>query len=357
MVEGAREGDSQASAVEGIAQVEEGAVGIPAQPGAAGARAGLGIVHPPRGTVVIPRDLARSAAPDQPVPVPVFGPGMSGGGVAVAGPGRRQLAAEAGVGVLVEEVVGRHHVHHPPDGVAAVEEGGGALDNLDPVQVRRIRRFGVLPGLGGQGPGGEAVVQDQDPVAVESAQDGAGTAGTEAALVDARFPRDRVSQAEGPLLDQAQGRDRGDRLHGVEGGLLPPRRRDRDLVPHGGEGQREIDPRPLPRFDANLFRLPRQRVHMAHDVDFARGEVRKKIAPLRVRHRGPAQLDQGHGGRGNRPAVLLERDGALEGARLGRRALGEEEEQQDEDPERFCHLHNSLAAPGPRGSTPIFLDA
>gem|GEM_PF-6275880 len=139
------------------------------------------------------------------------GPALESGGRAV-----RQLRA------------GGDHVHHAPDRVRPVEQGRRSAHDLDPLRLGGIGDRSLLGRLAADVAGAHPVFGDQHPVAIEPADDGTRSPGTETADRHAGGAFEQLGQA-GHALDQ---------FEALEGGRRPELRQSRRFA--GGRGHRHV---------------------------------------------------------------------------------------------------------------------
>ena len=71
--------------------------------------------------------------------------------------------------LAVDFVMSAHGIHHTSDGIAAVEQGRGAFEDLEPLQAGGIEGLTVIAGLGGQGTDPDPILHHQDTVTVKAA--------------------------------------------------------------------------------------------------------------------------------------------------------------------------------------------
>ena len=79
-------------------------------------------------------------------------------------------------------VMAAYRVHRSTHRVAAVQQRGRTLDNLELVQLSGVDHLSVVPRLRRESAGANAVFHDQHSIAVESADDGKRTSRTGAAF-------------------------------------------------------------------------------------------------------------------------------------------------------------------------------
>ena len=160
-----------------------------AEPAEAGPRVrqlGGGILDGSLGRVVVVRPPHAPAAPDQHVVLRV----LQAGGGARLGVRAADVRAELRPGAVEERLavalVRRDDVDEAADRVRPVEQGRRSAHDLDPLGAVRVDRHAVIARLAGQVARAEPVLEDEHPVAVEAADDGAARTGAEAAARDAR---------------------------------------------------------------------------------------------------------------------------------------------------------------------------
>ncbi|MNP05433.1 hypothetical protein D3C76_973870 [compost metagenome] len=154
-------------------------------------------------------------------------------GIQVQGEGtvaRLQLAGAAarGVGATVAQFAGTvdafdrcirnavvEGVDHATDGVAAVEQGGRATDDLDAVDGDRVQRHGVVVGQRRGIQGADAIAQDANAVAVQAADHRAAGPRAEPGRGDTRLFVQGFTEAAVLLLQQFVAFE-----HGAGGGQL-----------------------------------------------------------------------------------------------------------------------------------------
>ena len=86
------------------------------------------------------------------------------------------------------------HVDDAADGVAAVEERGGAADDLDAFDEKRFDAHGVIGAGDGGVEGADAVFEEADAVTAETPNDRAAGAGTEGGGVNAGLGGERFAE-------------------------------------------------------------------------------------------------------------------------------------------------------------------
>ncbi|MNG90257.1 hypothetical protein D3C79_491460 [compost metagenome] len=124
-------------------------------------------------------------------------------------------AAAGGVGAAVAQFAGTvdafdgavgnavvERVDHAADGVAAIEQGGGAANDLDPFDGDRIQRHGVVIRQRRGIEGAHAIAQDANAVAVQATDHRTAGAGTEPGGGDAGLLVEGFAQAAVLLLQQ-----------------------------------------------------------------------------------------------------------------------------------------------------------
>ena len=169
-VEFASEGHPVLGVVGANADADEASLAKPAKAAIAILGPGPGILDCSCGRVVVSGANAIPPAPDPPGAAGVVEAGRpSRQGVARAG-GALDVALHA-VRMRDEARMAANGVHDASHGVAAVEQGCGALHHFEPVKRQRIERLGVVAGVGRDGTRPQPVGHDQNPVAVEAAND------------------------------------------------------------------------------------------------------------------------------------------------------------------------------------------
>ena len=123
-----------------------------------------------------------AAAPDHPVAGSVLHSGAAPTqGIGATGRSGHESAKPL-VAMAVRFMVAADGIDGAAHRIAAVEQGGRSLDDLQPLQLRGIDQLAVIARLGRKSACPDAVFHDQHPVSVKTAHDRPGGARSEAAL-------------------------------------------------------------------------------------------------------------------------------------------------------------------------------
>ena len=123
-----------------------------------------------------------------------------------------------------------HHVHRAADGAAAVEQGGGALQDLDLLGEERFDAHCVVHAHRRHVATAEAVAEDLHPGTVHAADDRSADARAERRRLHAGQAIDGFAEAAGPGVVQRLAGQHLDRLRQVFRGRGQWRRADHDAV-------------------------------------------------------------------------------------------------------------------------------
>ncbi len=212
-VEFARERDAVAAVLHGDAGAREE---VPAE--VADARPSIrqfggGVLDRSLGRLVVVGPPGAGARPEQDVALRVLhaavGADLAVGAAAIG----VELGARAGEQRVAVALVGRHDIDQTAYRVRAVEQRRRAPDDLDPLGDVRVDGHPVVAGLAREVTGPDAVLQNQDAVAVEAADDWTAGSRTEAPAGDARLVAQGVAQAS---LRRADDVERIQRRYRVE---------------------------------------------------------------------------------------------------------------------------------------------
>ena len=141
-------------------------------------------------------------------------------------------------------------VHHATHGRIAVEERGGSTHGLDAVHQEGFHRDGVVRAVGRGVEQREAVLEDADALAIETAHDRPAGARPVVRVADARFAAERGPQRRLLLEEQRASREYGGRLREVDLVAFERGRRGDELV----EGHGRVIVRRGGRFGRGLRR-------------------------------------------------------------------------------------------------------
>ena len=143
-------------------------------------------------------------------------------------PSRREISAQAFVPVVF---VVTDNIDDAAERVAAVKQRSRTFDDLDAFRAQRISRFAVVARLRADRSAAHTVLQNENAVAVKSANDGTRRARTETSVLPRRFPIfQNLADRCRAFFDNARRADRIDRLKRIENRLLRSRRSDRYLL-------------------------------------------------------------------------------------------------------------------------------
>ena len=267
------------------------------------------------GRRVVSGSDAAALAPEQPLADAVLYPGVDPA-QCIGGPSRAgDETADALVGVVMNLVMAADGIDRPPHGAPTVEQRGRALDDLHPLQLRRVDQFPMISRLRGQGPGSDPVLQNQDPVAVETADDGPGCTRSETPLGDssAHLVVQQLAHGDVGRLGQVIRSQRFDALKSLENGLVFLMSRHRHLVSARQQLQYDVRLRRRPRVDGHgRVDLGEQAVQMAHQVIGPGGHPLELVGAVVFGHRAAPEIFDRHADVMQGFARLLERYGALQ---------------------------------------------
>ena len=108
----------------------------------------------------------------------------------------------------------------PPMRVAAVKQRSRTFDDLDAFRAQRINRFAVVARLRADRAAAHAVLQNQNSVAVKTANNGTRRARTETAFRDAGFVFENFAERCRRSFRDLRRADRIDRLKRIENRLF-----------------------------------------------------------------------------------------------------------------------------------------
>ena len=213
------------------------------------------------------------------------------------------------------------HVDQTADRVGAVEQRRRPAHDFDPGRRQRVDRHAMVGRLARQVVGALAVLQDQDAIAVEPADDGPRRRRTERALRDAGLGLEQLAQGGLGLDREVLARQHGGRLVGLERiARLDADRDDLGVVELGLE--RDVEGGAgLDRLHLETVR--RERFGADPDMDYARTNPVDAVGPVRAADRRlPGFLDR-HDRPADRRGGMAGGDTAGDGVRLnrGRRGL------------------------------------
>ena len=105
-------------------------------------------------------------------------------------------------------------VHDAADRVAAVKQSRRPFDDLDSFDGQNIDGFGVIARFETESTGAIAVLQDEHAIAIKTANDRPGGAGSEASFRDAEFAVKCFAERHRTLLCEL---DRAEHVNGLNG--------------------------------------------------------------------------------------------------------------------------------------------
>ena len=216
----------------------------------------------------------------------------------VGGAGRSgHKSAKPLVGMAVSLVVATDGVDGAAHGIAAVEQGRRALDDLQPLQLRGIDHLTVIARLGRKRTGPDAVFHDQHPVPVKPPYDRPGGAWSEAALGDpgADSMVQHLPQRDIGRLTQFMGPDRFHALKGFEGGFPLLRSGHRDLILGGRQHKKEVGSGLEAGFDGHRGGgFGKQAVEVGFNRVSAGRDLLEPVASVILTEGASTQLHDGH---------------------------------------------------------------
>lgn len=212
------------------------------QAGGASIGAGAGVEDAFDGAAVVTGALAAGGdAPNPAVPAIVEG-GVAAMKAVVGAGDAGQGAMETAVALVFGFVVAADHVDDAAHGAGAVEEGAGAAEDFDAVEALGVDGFAVVAALGAEGAGADAVLEDEDAVAIEAADNGASGAGAEAAAVDAGLAVEDIAEGGGGFGGEGCGVEGECGGEGLEEGFgAVGRGGDGKFLAEGGDPHGEVD--------------------------------------------------------------------------------------------------------------------
>ena len=254
----------------------------PAEAARGGDDPGAGILNHPDGGVVVSRAPRPTSELGQPAARAVFDfaarATLSVGEASHAG----EVPPKPGVRVFVNLMVGSNRVHHTAERVRPVKKCCRSLDHFQPFETCRVDRFAVVARLAGKGSGSNSILEDQDPVAVEAADDRTAGARPEAPLGDAGLVFEHLADAPFGTFRELEDGKTGYGLEGFKGGFFPCGSGHGDFFSDRGQGKCKIQPADLPANDFHCLPLGGQLVPVsAHGVG-SRRNLCELIAALFV---------------------------------------------------------------------------
>ena len=199
------EREAEAAVLEREREAGEGPVAEVAEPGARVGELGGRVGDDAFRRLVVARPAFGAAAPVQHVALRVLQVGIrSCLPVRASGVGAELRARTVGQRLAValgrrEKVpigrVGGDDVDEASHHAGAVEQRGRSAHDFDPLGAVGVDRHPVMIRGGGEVAGGDAVLDDEHPVAAESADDRPTRSGAEAAVRDARLVLERLADA------------------------------------------------------------------------------------------------------------------------------------------------------------------
>ena len=254
-------------------------------------------------------------SPEQPVARPHLEAGVdSAQGVA----GARRAGDEAAhsfVGVMMHLVVTADGVDGASHGASTVEQRGRTLDDLQPLDQRRVDQFPVVAGLGGQGAGPDPVLHDQDAVAVEAADDGPRRTRAETAFGDpaTHFVVQQFADGDIRRLGHLVWPQRLHALECLEDCLVLLACRHRDFVSPGQQLQEDVRFRRLASLDDHHGGdFGEQAVQMDDQAVSPGRNAVELVVSIVVGDGATVQLLDGHAGVVQRLAGVLQRNGSTQ---------------------------------------------
>ena len=237
-----REGYAVAAVLERHAAAREEPVVEPAEAGAAVRQFGRRVLDGALRRVVVTGPPQAAAGPEQQVVLRVL----------QADIGARLRIRAAGVGRdlrprtfeqrLPVALMRRDHVDEAANRVRSVQQRRRPAHDLDPLGAVRVDRDAVVARLARQIPGAYAVLQDQDAVAVEAADDRPARAGAEAPAGNAGLLLQGVAETTVQLPHEIERVERRHRVERFERRLGAPRRRGHGhVLVHGRQNELEVD--------------------------------------------------------------------------------------------------------------------
>ena len=202
-------------------------------------------------------------------------------------------------------------------GIAAVEQGGRSLDDLQPLQLRGIDQLAVIARLGRKRACPDAVFHDQHPVPVETAHDRPRGARSEAALGNpgADSVVQQLPQRDFGGLAQFMGPDRFHALKGLEGRFPLLRSGHRDLILRGRQHQQEVGLGLATGLDGHRGGgFGKQAVEVGFNRVSAGRDLLEPVASIILAEGAPTQLHNRHAGAVQGISAGLQRDVARQAA-------------------------------------------
>ena len=222
-----------AAGEEPVAEVADAGAGV--------GQLGRGVRDRALGRVVVAGAPRAAAGPEQQVVLRMLQAGVGARLFVRAtrvGAQLRPCALEQRVAVAL---VRRDDVDEAADGVRAVQQRRRPAHDLDAFGGVRIDRDAVVAGLARQVARADPVLQDQDAVAVEAADDRPSRTRAEAPAGNAGLPLQRVTQAPVNIGDEVERVERLDGIERFERRLRAARRRgDGHVLVHGRQAQLEV---------------------------------------------------------------------------------------------------------------------
>src|SRR6185295_12936524 len=146
--------------------------------------------------LVVAGALPTAVAPEQPSVSTVLHTTTSSALPVVRPADSRHIASCSFMGRLVSG----DGVYHTADGTAAIQKCCGTFHNLQFIETQYVDRLGVISRLIAKRSNALPVLQDEDAIAIESADDGPAVSGAERAFCDPKFVVEHVAKRLRVLL-------------------------------------------------------------------------------------------------------------------------------------------------------------